>query len=177
MVHVTGNSTHRATFRRAQRVLANRNRKRKLPPCSSTGSGGGSGLRDDHASRARPRPPSLRTHKSRHAKKRARGLRRHFVARHVGGAGHRSRSWHFLASNRRLSLFPLQASHARIPSHLYPTTSPTPKSPRARVRRRRPPPRLARSGGWRCRYSCHPCVCSVRTPCIQRHSQLQHSTY
>jgi len=36
VVHVTENSTHRATFRRAQRILANRNRKRKLPPYSST---------------------------------------------------------------------------------------------------------------------------------------------
>jgi len=123
-------------------------------------SGGGSGLCNEHASSARPRPPSLHTHKSRHARKRARGLRRHFVARHVGWAGHRSRSWHFLASKRRLSHSPLQASHARIPSHTYPITSPTSQSPRARVRH------LARSGGWRCRHSYHPCVCSVRSPFI-----------
>jgi len=175
VVHVIGNSTIRATFRRAQRVIGEYKQKKEATAVFIDCSGGGSGIRDDHASSAHPRPPSLRTQKSRHAKKRARGLRRHFVARKVGGAGHRLSSWHFLASKRRLSLFLLQASHARIPSHPYPTTSPTPQSPRARVRRRRPRPRLARGSGWRCRHSCDPCACSVRTPCIQRRSQLQRS--
>jgi len=115
VVHGTGNSTNRASLRRAQRVFGELELKEEGTAIFFDCLGGGSGLRDDHASSARPRPPSLRTHKSRHAKKRARELRRHFVARHVGGAGHQSRSWRFLVSKRRFVPLPPQSESRAHP--------------------------------------------------------------